>query len=243
MLEILGDVLVKCRDGSVHIDVPDGIREIGPEAFEGCKTAVSICLPESVDVIGFGAFKWCSGLETISMPSHLGRLETGAFQYCWKLRSLRIPEGISTVSREHFLSCNSLEEIYLPRSISRVENDTFRDCHRLRRIHIDPSKLALLPHSARLTAMLTMMADGAEWTEELRGMAERRRFALFDVALKNKDTQAVHYMLGHGMADEVLDDWIDKTNRQHCPEILAMLLSYKHRSCAGGSISGDEFEL
>lgn len=54
-------------DGKVII--PDGVTEIGKEAFAGCTNLQSLVIPNSVKVIEEGAFITCTSLKSIIISS------------------------------------------------------------------------------------------------------------------------------------------------------------------------------
>ena len=49
--------------------IPDGVTEIGKEAFAGCTNLQSLVIPNSVKVIEEGAFYYCTSLKSIIISS------------------------------------------------------------------------------------------------------------------------------------------------------------------------------
>ncbi len=43
--------------------IPDGVTEIGGDAFRGCKSLTSVTIPDSVTEIGDGAFYDCTSVK------------------------------------------------------------------------------------------------------------------------------------------------------------------------------------
>jgi len=64
-------ILVKYQGSEEEIVVPDGVTEIGREAFIDNKTICSVILPEGVTKISSCAFQGCVKLETVQFPSTL----------------------------------------------------------------------------------------------------------------------------------------------------------------------------
>ena len=48
VLTIEDGVLTKCKEGLVNLVVPNGVTEIGQEAFSDCSSLTSVVIPESV---------------------------------------------------------------------------------------------------------------------------------------------------------------------------------------------------
>ncbi|MCR4722305.1 MAG: leucine-rich repeat domain-containing protein [Eubacteriales bacterium] len=65
-----------------YYEVPDGIKEIGDEAFDGCATIHRIDLPDTVRRIGENAFRGCVNLKSINIPFSLKRIASTAFDGC-----------------------------------------------------------------------------------------------------------------------------------------------------------------
>lgn len=70
------------------VNMGNGMREIGEEAFAGCKDLNKVT--------------WSSGLETIGKK---------AFADCTKLQTVTIPNGVSTIGYQAFYNCRGLSNI------------------------------------------------------------------------------------------------------------------------------------
>ena len=82
VLVALGGVAARCQyapDANGHVEVPEGITSLGDQAFDQCKSLVSITLPASLTSIGYYAFQYCSSLTSVSLPDSLTELGGGAF--------------------------------------------------------------------------------------------------------------------------------------------------------------------
>jgi len=49
--------------------IPEGVKEIRDNAFEGCKKLTSIKIPDSIEIIGNYAFNKCSALTKVDIPA------------------------------------------------------------------------------------------------------------------------------------------------------------------------------
>ena len=58
-------ILKDCKNtGLTSVVIPDGVTEIGENAFDGCTGLTSIVIPDGVTKIGDHAFGGCTGLGT-----------------------------------------------------------------------------------------------------------------------------------------------------------------------------------
>ena len=85
--EIKDNILVHYNGEDEDVVVPEGIREIGPQAFQGNETVKTVTLPDSVELINNAAFADCVNLEKIirSEQSLLATIGNGAFRNDVKL--------------------------------------------------------------------------------------------------------------------------------------------------------------
>ena len=103
------------------------MKNIGNEAFMGCKALKEITLPDSITTIGDKAFQY-AGLTKLTLPKGLKTIGAQAFYECKSLHKTAIPEGVTSVGRSAFSGCAALECVYLPRSLTRIEAYTFEYC-------------------------------------------------------------------------------------------------------------------
>ncbi len=59
---------------SGDVTIPEGVTEIGEEAFSGCKKLTSVTIPEGVTAIGERAFYGCTGLTSIALPRSIRKI-------------------------------------------------------------------------------------------------------------------------------------------------------------------------
>ena len=75
-------VLLECvNKGIQSVVIPEGVTEIGDNAFLDCSSLTSVTIPESVTYIGGGAFGDCSSLTSVTIPESVTYIGGGAF-YC-----------------------------------------------------------------------------------------------------------------------------------------------------------------
>ena len=73
-----------------HITVPEGVKSIFSDAFEGVQNVKSITLPSTLKSILTHAFSGCTSLETIFIPAALESISGGSFNDCCSLKSIEV---------------------------------------------------------------------------------------------------------------------------------------------------------
>lgn len=104
--EIHDGVLTKCRmsgEENVTVTIPDGVINIGKDAFGGCDALKSITIPDSVISIGDKAFAGCTALKNITIPNSVINIGNYVFAGCNSLQSINVSEGNS-----NYLSCGGV---------------------------------------------------------------------------------------------------------------------------------------
>lgn len=109
--EIEEDTLVRYNGTDEDVTVPDGIREIGPQAFLGNETIKTVTLPDSVELINNAAFADCVNLEQMirSEQSLLVTIGNGAFRNDAKL-DISFAENVPNVLSNAFEDAGITEE-------------------------------------------------------------------------------------------------------------------------------------
>lgn len=139
--KISNGVLVKYimkRDVS-DLTIPDGVKCIGKNAFEGCSGIKIITLPDSVTHIGEMAFYKCLSLESIIIPDSVANIEKYAFCRCSSLKSITIPDGVTHISESAFEECSELESVIIPDSVTHIGKSAFYKCSSLKSVTIPDS--------------------------------------------------------------------------------------------------------
>lgn len=121
-------VLKKYEGPGGEAVIPEGVEEIGFQAFKGQAGVTSVKFPKGLKRLRKEAFAGCTGLMRIELPE--GVQETGmyAFMGCSSLRSVSLPEGLDRIADCAFKDCSALEEINFPGSLKTVGRGAFRDC-------------------------------------------------------------------------------------------------------------------
>ena len=87
------------------------LTSIDYQAFNACRSLVSIVLPNSISSIGNSSFAGCNALSSIDIPSSVATIEGGAFTSCYAFTEVTIPATVTNIGDNPFLSCRNLESI------------------------------------------------------------------------------------------------------------------------------------
>ena len=115
--------------------VPNGVKVIGENAFQGCKALIAANIPESVTSIGNYAFSECENLIAITIPAGITLIGSGTFQGCSNLVSFTVPSTVKNIGEWAFSNCSNLREITFPNSLKSIGNNAFYKCVSLSKIY------------------------------------------------------------------------------------------------------------
>ena len=124
--------------------IPEGIREIGENAFS-FQTGLQYCyLPSSVRSIGDFAFLACISLSYQTIPENLESLGTACISSA--VRELTLPRTLKTLGDSAF---DVLPELTYVRILcDDIElKDQFRSCHKLEKVSLEGGTVSLTGHS------------------------------------------------------------------------------------------------
>lgn len=138
-----------------HIDVPEGVTELGYLEFGGYKKLESISLPSSLKIIGYHAFFGCENLKKIHIPYGVEKINEGAFSECTALRSVEVPDSVTYMHRMVFTDCISLETVKLPSGIDDIPSFTFAGCRSLREVEMPQNLKKVVQNAFQSCTALT----------------------------------------------------------------------------------------
>lgn len=118
---VTGSVLTKYNGTAKNVTIPDGITEIGAEAFAGNPMIESVAVPNGVSSIGYGAFSNCRNLTSVSLPRSLARVEDSAFNGDEKLTTINFEENLQHLGSGVFGACVSLADVKI-----KTDNPNFK---------------------------------------------------------------------------------------------------------------------
>lgn len=91
ILKIEDGVLVEYLNNVKHIELPEGITEIGKSCFFDKRGIQSVVFPGSLKRIRAKAFRGCMSLEKVTFLSEQVEIEESAFQNCSSLCKIQLP--------------------------------------------------------------------------------------------------------------------------------------------------------
>lgn len=131
------------------IEIPDGIVEIGNNAFSACCNLEEIDIPDSVLIIKDNAFSNCRTLKSISIPASVTTIGEDAFSSCTRLEEIFVhpnnknyssSDGILFNKRmTELIKCppaKTEEQYNIPNSVNTIKCRAFGGCRNLTEIKI-----------------------------------------------------------------------------------------------------------
>lgn len=118
------------------LTIPAGVRTIGAYAFSGYKKLAEVILPEGLIEIGQNAFEYCSAIENITVPASVQMIGDYAFSGCDSLTELILEDGIGNISGYALTNCPSIKNIVIPDSATCNNTLMFSGCSSLETVVI-----------------------------------------------------------------------------------------------------------
>ena len=144
----------------VGIVIPEGVEEIGAEAFAACDSLQRVTLPSTLQTLGCGAFMGSEAISQIEFPNGNAKfyLEDGmlfswagqALVFCppgLKRETVRVPVGTDTIAAYAFYSNRLLQYVKLPITVKKIGSGAFLFTDSLRMIELPPYLEEIAPDS------------------------------------------------------------------------------------------------
>lgn len=124
-MEINSDgVLEKYTGQDEVVTIPEGIREIGYNAFKSNQFIKEVMLPKSLVEIESSAFE-SSSLEKIIIPPNVKKIGDSVFYGCKQLHSVVLPDELECIEYKTFEDCISLTHLTLPSKLKKVKKGLY----------------------------------------------------------------------------------------------------------------------
>ena len=155
-------VYLRAPENAVDLVIPDGVTEIGSEAFHDCANLESVVFPNTVNMIPANAFYVesiglrirCPKLKSVVLPVHAA-IGSHAFYGLQSLESVTLnkdgkaaapPREDAAIGDEAFSLCRKLKEITIPEGVEAIGDSAFYSC-RLERVSLPASLKTIGRHA------------------------------------------------------------------------------------------------
>ncbi len=189
---IIGDSLFYFHRELTSITIPDSVKIIESDAFQGCSSLTSIVIPYGVESIKRFTFAECTSLSSVTIPDSVSRISNFAFGECrsltsitipdrvtsirmftfygTKLASVTIPNNVDRICGWAFAQIDTLTSITIPASVREIDNYAFSHCSGLSEITFAGSAPRFRDEGqfSGVTATVHYPADDPTWTESVR---------------------------------------------------------------------------
>lgn len=108
-----------------NIVLPKNLLEIKSFAFSECYKLEEIYIPNSVKYISKNVFEGCFYLKNIHLPEILEEIEECTFKDCESLTFIKIPDTVLSIGKNAFYNCRDLSKIILPKSLEKFNTNAF----------------------------------------------------------------------------------------------------------------------
>lgn len=108
-----GNKLLKYAGTAEVVSVPDGVKEIGEEAFAGNDNLVKVTIDGDVEKIDYRAFADCDNLRTVKVGDSVTEIETAAFSNNKSLKNVSFGASLKETGSGIFAGCSQLSEVSL----------------------------------------------------------------------------------------------------------------------------------
>ena len=121
-----------------HVDIPDGVSEIGKYAFRRRRISL-VSFPDSLVKIGRMAF-FNSEISDISFGTGIKKIGEGySFSICTNLTKLILPPQAEEIGDSVFSDCQNLSEVVFNSRLVSISRKAFSGCDRLEKVVIPES--------------------------------------------------------------------------------------------------------
>lgn len=118
-----GKILIAELGDPAVAEIPEGVVEIAPSAFEKIGSFSEVHFPSSLKKIGEKAFAG-TGLTHVELPPSVESIGMQAFSFCRGLSSVEFYDGLKVISQQAFEGC-PIQDVYIPASVEKLGTDSF----------------------------------------------------------------------------------------------------------------------
>lgn len=205
--------------------VPDGVTEIGYEAFGDCNYTSDIEIPAFVTKMGEYAFEKASSVKEVALGEGITEIPSGCFkdsnlsivhvrgkitkigQYSFSGCKITNPDAIisniAEIPMGAFAYCESLSDVHFPANVKSIGFDAFRECTSLSYVNFSGSTEARTIDGYAF-ADCTSLA-GAYIGEEVESIGNSAFYncpALKSAEIRSMNTEMDYYAFGFVSSDD-----------------------------------------
>lgn len=152
------------------LEIEEGIKTIGKNAFFNCSGLTKLSFPASVTEIGDYAFNSCTNVTSIDFPTGL-KVAGPIFQSSLNLTKVNFSwKCVVTELNGTFQDCRVLPSISIPSSVVSITNGAFNDCKVMTKVTFSGNNLRTIGDFAFRGTKLTTV-EIPEGVEEIGDMA------------------------------------------------------------------------
>lgn len=121
-----------------NVIIPNSVINIEPYAFYGCRlTSITFEEDSRLTNIGESSFGACDKLVAVEIPSSVEEIKDFAFWCCYDLKTIKIPGAVKRIGDGAFKNCGNLTSIEIPKSVISIGDCAFSTCYNLTSINVD----------------------------------------------------------------------------------------------------------
>ncbi len=122
------NLYVNSDEKVTNLVIPSTVTEIKDNAFDCCKSLISVTIPDNVSRIGYSAFNTCRNIVSVTISNNLSNIGGSAFAYCSSLTNVVIPENVTYLDWDVFRGCTSLTSVTIPNNVNEINGFAFDSC-------------------------------------------------------------------------------------------------------------------
>ena len=120
--------LFSVRYGIQRIFIPENVKYIGKQAFDGCYRLEKLQLPNELMNEEFFGISGCDNLNEIIVPNGIKKIGSYSFWGCEKLQSVEIAKSVVDISQYAFYDCKNLSKIIIPETVCEIHRYAWYKC-------------------------------------------------------------------------------------------------------------------
>ncbi len=130
------------KEDIVSLEVPEGVKVIGENAFMNCSQLKTVTLPSSLTDISDNAFYGCIALKNITIPTNVVNIAKNAFFGCILLETTNFSIATKSIADEAFYGNITMESLTIPTSVNSLGTKAFEKCLDLKNVLVSDAMIA-----------------------------------------------------------------------------------------------------